>query len=523
MPTARLVALVFFAVLVACSHAASDAAPVSDGGTRDAHRADARNVDAHRVDAAGADGPMTKPPSDAGPDAGTCTSPTFAGTPLGVRCNALVDRSGRTVLLHGLNARVAGVFDDTFTDGRLPLMTLPTFDASDASRIRALGWNALRLPINWSGIEPSEDGGVVSAYFDAVAAVTSACGTAGLFVILDLHQDSYSKEIGQDGAPLWAISPPPTQLLGGPLTDLSSRFTSAQVQDAYLTFFGDPDAGAYLRTRFAAVAGKVAARFANDPAVAGFELYNEPLGTPAQLLALYQQMIPPIRAAAPDKLVFFEPNAIRNEIGSAPLGDGSIGAGTVYAPHVYTLAFTAPDTPGVTEATYAPSNLSARAEANSWDAPLVITEFGYPPTSPNFQSWAGWQGDLEDQTLASSFFWLWKEYGQGSWGFYDFSDAGVATERPAVVAALTRARLEAAAGTLLSVKYDATALVLTVVFEGSASTTAPNLVSIGAGATVPAVDWKATCDGQPVATGGADPLSIPCSGAGEHTLVVSGR
>jgi endoglycosylceramidase len=458
-------------------------------------------------------------------DAGPCTSPPFTGSPLGVQCNALVDTSGRTVLLHGLNARVAGIFDDTFTDGRLPLMSLVSFTSADAARIRALGFNALRLPVSWSGIEPTEDGGVVPSYFDAVAAVTSACGAAGLLVLLDLHQDAYSKEIGQDGAPLWAISPPPTQLLGGPLTDLTARFESPQVQDAYATFFGDPTTGAYLRTRFAQMAAELAARFANDPAVLGFETYNEPLATDPQLLAFNTQVIPAIRAAAPTKLIFFEPDSVRDETGEASLGNGSLGAGTVYAPHVYTLAFTDPDEPGVTENTYAASNLNALDEAQSWQAPLVITEYGYPPTSPNFVHWAAWQADLEDKVLASSFFWLWKEVGvgSGSWGFYDIDDAGTQTERASVVAAMTRPRLEAAAGQLTGVSYDTTLQALTVTFNGSAAVTAPNVVSIGAGATVPAAQWTATCDGESVATGGADPLSIPCAGPGGHTLVVSAK
>lgn len=458
---------------------------------------------------------------DAG-DAGGCTSPAFAGSPLGVQCNALVDTSGRTVLLHGVNARVEGVFDVTFTDGRLPVETVPAFTAADAARIHALGFNALRLPVSWSGIEPTEDGGIDDSYLDNIAAVTAMCATAGLFVIVDFHQDSYSKEIGEDGAPLWAIVPPPTQLLGGPLgSSGGARFDSAQVQDAYNTLFESEDAGVPLRARYTQMAASVAARFASDPAVVGFELYNEPIGTSPAIQALHQEMIPALRAAAPAKLLFFEPCATRNELDEATLGNGSLGAGTVYAPHVYTLAFTDPDSTGVTKATYTASNVNARNEADSWDAPLVITEYGYPPTSPNFQNWAKWQAELEDQVQASSFFWVWKEESQDSWGFYDFDDAGVATERPAVVQAMTRARLEAVAGTLESVGYDETAMVMTVTFEGSQTVTAPNLVSVGAGASVPAAQWTATCDGKSVGTGGADPLSIGCGGNGVHTLVVS--
>jgi hypothetical protein len=230
-------------------------------------------------------------------------------------------------------------------------------------------------------------------------------------------------------------------------------------------------------------------------------------------------MIPAMRAAAPTKLLFFEPPAFRNEIDSASLGNGSIGAGTVYAPHVYTRAFTDPNA-SATKEDFANSNESARAEADSWNAPLVITEYGYPPSSPIFSDWAMWQAELEDEVKASSFFWVWKEDSQGSWGFYDYDDAGTATERPAVVRAMTRARLEAAAGELVSVGYDETAMTMTVTFNGSDAVTAPNVIAIGAGATVPAAKWTAMCDGKSVVTGGTDPLSIACGGAGFHTLVV---
>jgi endoglycosylceramidase len=337
-------------------------------------------------------------------------------------------------------------------------------------------------------------------------------------VLIDIHQDDYSKFIGNDGAPLWAIQPPPTQITDGPA---SPNPLSQEVVSAYGTFFGDPNVGAYLRTRFATMAAELAARFADDPAVIAFETYNEPLATDAQLLAFNQQVIAAIRAAAPNKLVFYEPSATFDEIGEASLGNGSLGAGTAYSPHVYTLAFTDPDTSGVTENTYAPANYNALEEAQSWQAPLVITEFGYPPASVNFVDWALWQGQLQDQVLASSFFWDWKDW--GTWGFFDFDDAGTPTERAYVVAAMTRPRLEAAAGQLTSVSYDPTLQALSVTFNGSAAVTAPNVVSIGAGATVPAAQWMATCDGKSVATGGADPLSIPCAGPGGHLLVVSAK
>jgi hypothetical protein len=101
-------------------------------------------------------------------------------------------------------------------------------------------------------------------------------------------------------------------------------------------------------------------------------------------------------------------------------------------------------------------------------------------------------------------------------------DAGVTgVERPAVVQAMTRARVEAVAGSLVSEAYDPTAHSLEVHYVGASGVTAPNIVSVGAAAVAPASQWKATCDGAAVATNGSDPLQIPCSGPGEHVLVLA--
>ena len=450
-----------------------------------------------------------------------------------MHCNQLVDSTGRTVLLHGLNARVSGVFDVTFSDGRIPVEPIPAFTSDDATQIRALGFNALRLPINWSAIEPTEDGGIDDSYLDTVASVTSLCNAAGLFVILDFHQDAYSKEIGEDGEPLWAIVPPPTQLLSGPLggtlpdgavsPDLGTRRNSAQVGAAFATFF-DSDGGQPLRDRYTAMAVQVATRFAGDPAVVGFELFNEPVASDDDIHPLYLEMIHAMRAAAPAKLFFWEPSVIRNELDEAPQGSGTaLGIGTVYSPHVYTDAFTGVET--FTQKSLATSNTNALAEAQSWGAPLVITEWGFGPTDPRFADYVAFEQNDQDQVLASSFFWLWKEESQGNWGFFD--DDGGLTERQSVVQAMTRPRLEAASGVLLERGLQRKRVGDLIVTDRDFSRRARRRrrrtsCRSASAATVPAAQWTATCDGVKVATSGSDPLQITCGGAGEHTLVVSG-
>lgn len=450
-----------------------------------------------------------------------CRGDSFEGAPLSIRCGAFVDASGGEVRLYGINARASGIFDVTFDDGRTALEPIPDFGKADAVNIRSLGFNALRLPLNWSALEPTETGGFVTAYLDRVAEVVGHAREAGLYVMLDMHQDAYSKEIGEDGAPYWAILPPPPAKLGGPLTDLDARRLSKPVAAAFETFFGTTADGARLRTRFAKATAEVARRFASDAAVVGIELFNEPLATEGALYTFHAEVLAAVRAVAPTKLVFFEPSAVRNLTDRASLAAKPLGAGTVYAPHIYTLAFTG--TPSavaaMTKETLRPSNENAKAEAEAWGTPLVVGEFGFSPASPRFADYIAWQSELQDETHASSFLWLWKEDSQGAWGFYDKRD-GEWVERPNVVEALTRMRLERVAGRLGKVAYEREAKRLTFTFQGVEGAAGAGLRSrVSTGRLSGALDVK--CDGKGIAAEGRGPIEIPCGGAGGHEVVVT--
>src|SRR5439155_16508189 len=76
------------------------------------------------------------------------------------------------------------------------------------------------------------------AFFAKVDVVLDMARRHHFRVILDMHQDAYSKEIGEDGAPLWAIVPPPAQLLSGPSDD--SRRTSPEVLNAGFNSSANP-------------------------------------------------------------------------------------------------------------------------------------------------------------------------------------------------------------------------------------------------------------------------------------------
>ncbi len=442
----------------------------------------------------------------------------------------LRDASGRVRIFRGVNARVEGVFDVSFDDGRERLEQIPEFTAQDARRMRELGFNLLRLPINWSGIEPERDA-FDEAYLDRVAAVVELCKAEGIWVMIDVHQDAYSKEIGEDGAPYWAIvpEPPPEAVHEGPLTaeELEDARTSLPVLLAFLSFFADDDEDPIdqeLQGEFAEMAAHVAARFAEEPWVIGYELFNEPVAEDRYLLPFHTRVAEAIRAVDARHLLFFEPNAIRNFKDEAPLASQPFpDPGGVYAPHMYTLIFSDPDDelPTLEKARLEPNFDNAVREAQSWRTPLFVGEWGIGPDGPSSANYVRWMYELFDTHQLHAAMWLWKENSQGSWGFYDWDEASETwTERPQMVAWHSRAFVHAVGGEPEHMHYDPDAprfeLRYTTEFEDAETLIyVPEPERFGGEAVV-------RCDGETVEASPDDfgRLAIVCPGDGAHELVV---
>ncbi len=463
-------------------------------------------------------------PVASGPPPTRCTEQAVMGT----RCGQLVDGSGRVVIYRGINARVRGQFDADLGAGKVPLMPpIPELTDDDLKQMRRIGFDLLRLPINWSAIEP-EQGKYDDAYLERTAAVVARCKAHDLKVLVDLHQDAYSKYIGQDGAPLWAIVPAPTELLEGPLDDLGDRRISKQVLGAFQTFFSrsSPD-GARLRARFGEMAARVAAKLKGDDTVLALELFNEPQGTDEELRAFHDEVTAAVRKADPARLIAFEPSATRNftdrsTIPTTPLAH----PGTIYAPHVYTKVFAMgcddKCRDDFTIDTLRTSNENARAEAEGWRAPLLIGELGFDPRSPRFGDWVAFQLELQDDVMASSAWWVWKENSEGSWGFYDWNAATDSwTERTQVRKAFARVQPRAIAGWPQRWRWDREKRRFELVVLGDPTIAAPTVVHTPFPGDGPA-SFKVTCDGKPIpATPDArGDLAIPCNGEGIHTIVV---
>jgi endoglycosylceramidase len=351
----------------------------------------------------------------------------------------IVDRHGRAVLLKGANAD--GLVDywrkdlkpsypsdpAAYRDGHCPADD-PSVEGVmicdfDFPQMRGLGWNIVRLNLSWSLLEP-QPGKVDAVYLDRIAQVVRWARRAGFYVLLDMHQDAWSKyvftgpgdpcadpfkaTIGYDGAPEWASrhSTPACALNG-------VRELDPAVAEQFQKLYSNAPApdGVGLQDHYAAVMVALARRFHSNPAVAGYEIINEPspgfAATPAaqdagELFPFYGKVVNAVTAAVPGfrQLFFVEPNVERNVTDQPevlnPWSVYSSYPNVVYAPHVYTGVFPS-------EGGYQ----SAISDAKALGLPLWVGEFGNSPADDDTLLTTSYR--LQDKFGVGGAIWLWKE------------------------------------------------------------------------------------------------------------------
>lgn len=433
--------------------------------------------------------------TDGGQGTDAPTGNSWQAMKLQQKDGVLLDEKGRQVLLRGMNARVEGIFDVTFDDGRKALEPIPPFGESDCKVLaQTLGHNLLRLPVNWSAIEPKK-GQFNQAYLDRIFALVDLCYKHGVYTLVDLHQDAYSKEIGEDGAPLWAIVPPPEKLLEGPLHDLEKRRTSKQVLAAFESFFANKQ---NLQDDYARMSAHLVKQFKGHPGAIGFEIMNEPVlfGDNKALDDFHKKVTEKVRAVQSDLLVFFEPNSLRNLTDRMEVTTPFPFSNGVYSPHIYTEVFQNGWESKNVEA-IRKSVLAAKEEAKKHKSHLFVGEFGNDPKKDRGRLWVEESLKLFDEVQASWALWLYEEYSQGSWGLYDApKDGKRGTLRDYAVALAARPFPSRTAGRIDTILWDKATKTLSVTVKNATSEqhefTVPEAVF--------ANGVKVTCDGKEVET-----------------------
>ena len=127
-----------------------------------------------------------------------------------------IDEAGRRIILRGVN--LGGDCKVPYPDGGTNLPSdfsdhrdvsfigrpFPLTEADEHfSRLRAWGFNCLRLLTTWEAVEHRGPRDYDAAYLDYFAELCRMAGDYGFYVFVDFHQDVWSRMTGGDGAPCW--------------------------------------------------------------------------------------------------------------------------------------------------------------------------------------------------------------------------------------------------------------------------------------------------------------------------------
>lgn len=297
---------------------------------------------------------------------------TAQAAPLRTQGAWFVDKQGGVVLLRGVN--LAG-------ESKVPPFR-HLRSTTDLDPLPGWGLNVLRLLINWEAFEPTK-GHYDTSYLDSVTQVVDLAHRRGLYVILDIHQDAFSRFSTAgcgDGLPRWAIPPditPQTPDNGPACASWGTKMIFDADMHRSFSAFHKNEGG--VRDRYLQLLATLARHFRSHPAVIGFDPMNEPWGDEkTELAALYRDAEKTIRGEFPEAILFLSPHALTSSglVGSAlPRPAFSNFA---FAPHYYD--------PGVLLG-HAYSGLSIATDlafalidrkTQQLAAPLFLGEFGAP-------------------------------------------------------------------------------------------------------------------------------------------------
>ncbi len=211
----------------------------------------------------------------------------------------LYDSNGRVILMHGVNVVYKHAPYIAYPDPGEPW----NFDATDAAKMQRLGFNVVRLGIEWQALEPGSGGPnqpqictpgtpeataavhewnqtVAEQYLSHVAATVTLLAQYGIYTLLDMHQDVYNENFRGEGAPDWAVCTNNVPIVpkGG---RWSNNYSNPTLQTAVGHFWANDVVG-NLQGNYDLVWKTVAQYFKNNPWVVGYDPFNEPFSTETQ-------------------------------------------------------------------------------------------------------------------------------------------------------------------------------------------------------------------------------------------------
>lgn len=226
------------------------------------------------------------------------------------------DKQNRTLMLRGVNLGGSSKIpftprvepdDARFYDHREVSFVGRPFPLEDADehleRLRAWGLTFLRFVVTWEAIAHRGPGEYDTAYLDYVRAVIQKAGAYGFRVLIDPHQDVWSRFTGGDGAPGWTLeavgfdirnmTPTGAAMLHHmhprrpPLLVWATNYARLAPATMFTLFYAGNDfapatkigglpAQEFLQQQYIAAFSKLAERLRDVECVVGYEVMNEP-------------------------------------------------------------------------------------------------------------------------------------------------------------------------------------------------------------------------------------------------------
>lgn len=385
------------------------------------------------------------------------------------------DSQGRLVYFRGVNLGANAKFPPF----------IPFEDPKWWDVLASWGYNMVRLTIFWEAIEP-EPGVYDQRYLDQVEEMVNEASKRGIYVLLDMHQDQYSRHLKGDGAPDWAlpknVDPDDNSGIAGRFW-FFSYFVSGDVRTSFSNFFKS----GYLKSHYYNSWKEVAKRVNDSPNVLGYDIMNEPFGggipndegqfENAFLRPFYGEAISAIREVDPDAVGFVEPSII--DLYKSRLGPFETDR-LIYAPHIYRSfswrAVLVPDKEGTS---FGALLSLQRKKADELEMPLFIGEFGIPwDTNP---LWGRNRSVNEAMTaleggFVSNAYWDFSVENGSAWNEEDYSiidDQG----RPRGLEVNVRPHVTRLGGSPVYQSFHPDTRDYRLIFEGNASS-APTIIHI---------------------------------------------
>jgi len=459
---------------------------------------------------------------------------------------------------------------------------------SEVETLAGMGFTSARVGIIWAGLEPGPPGvqandpryctahldgtpftplaaadepldqATIDAYLSQIDGLVAMLARHGIRSLIDMHQDDYSAAFYNpdggtpwkaEGAPLWAVCtaplstasplPPSPQPAWGTANETDLRILQA------LDHFWANDVSANLQGEFIRSYAAVAAHYQGNPAVLGYDLYNEPSDYTVFVSALFDRklqcfyagqslaplscaatvppqqspdlgLIPTLQAADPQHLIFFEPSEAAN-LGSpntVAIAEPLPFSGLVYGFHVY------PEPPATAalEQVIMSSEQASRElmqTAQPGGPAWFMSEFGAEDDVADLANY----GKLADSMLLSWMYWSAKQFHDPTGNSDEALLDADGTPLP-IAAVLTRTYPLATAGTPTAQSFDPDNGAFSFSYTPDPAVTAPTQIFVPVAQHYPG-GYQVTVSGASVTSAPGAPLLTLQNQAGASTVVVS--